>query len=154
MIESEEKLQEFLAALKSYFPANISFDLKYHRTENEYRIHIHTESKESIDLLCGEAEFIQSLQYILWLVYRKYNKDENPALLSVDANEIRKTYLLSLADKLAQQAIENNRPVTFLQPLNSFERRMVHLHLSDGKNVQTESVGEGRRKKIIISPRA
>ena len=87
----------------------------------------------------------------MWLVYRKHHKEQDPALISVDATEMRKTYLLSLADKLAQQSIEMNKPIS-VPPLNSFERRMIHEYLSHGKKVQTESVGDGRLKKIIISP--
>src|SRR3989344_7111024 len=151
MTEAEQKLQEFLLVLKGYFPDDVTFDLKYRRQENEYRVHISTKSTESMEMLCQQEDFLQSLQYILWLVYRKHHKEQDPALISVDATEMRKTYLLSLADKLAQQSIEMNKPIS-VPPLNSFERRMIHEYLSHGKKVQTESVGDGRLKKIIISP--
>lgn len=60
--------------------------------------------------------------------------------------------LLSLADKLKSKVIKTGLPVQ-MKPLNAAERRLVHQHLGDDKKVQTNSIGEGRLKKIEISLR-
>lgn len=60
--------------------------------------------------------------------------------------------LIAFVDKMKKQVMDSKEPV-LLKPLNPAERRLVHQHLDKDKNVQTQSVGEGRFKRIEISLR-
>jgi spoIIIJ-associated protein len=54
--------------------------------------------------------------------------------------------------RLAEKARESRKPVS-IGPLNSQERRVVHLILRDEKGIGTASRGRGELKKALISPR-
>jgi spoIIIJ-associated protein len=54
---------------------------------------------------------------------------------------------------MADQVRRTRRPVT-LEPMPPNERRIIHLTLSEDRNVSTESVGEGEDRQVTISPRA
>jgi len=58
--------------------------------------------------------------------------------------------LVDLAQDLAQRVKKQRKPYT-LDPLNSYERRIVHMALADDKEVITTSVGDGEFKRITIS---
>jgi predicted RNA-binding protein Jag len=60
--------------------------------------------------------------------------------------------LKKLARRLAQEAIDTGESVKLRQELNSFERRIVHMELSDFDGVNTESVGDGSFKHVVIHP--
>lgn len=62
--------------------------------------------------------------------------------------------LKQLARRLASKAVKTGETITMRKELNSFERRVVHLELSNFEGVETESSGDGTMKKIIIVPTA
>lgn len=65
----------------------------------------------------------------------------------VDIDKLR-----SLARKLAADALRTGEEVRFRRPLNSFERRAVHLELQDMDGVRSESEGDGPTKIVVIRP--
>ncbi len=60
--------------------------------------------------------------------------------------------LKTLAKRLAQEAIDTGETVAIRKELNSFERRMVHMTLSDFPGVKTKSDGDGAHKQVLIIP--
>jgi len=110
------------------------------------------ETKES-DLLIGQyGANLRSLQHILRAMARK--KNEEKVHFSIDANNYRKQRLVSLeelAQNLARQAIIKKRPIV-LRPMSAYERRVVHVTLSENNQIKTESIGEGEDRKVVIKP--
>ena len=54
--------------------------------------------------------------------------------------------------RLAREAIETGEPVRFRRELNSFERRVVHMAVSEVPGVRSESEGDGAMKNIVLIP--
>lgn len=76
--------------------------------------------------------------------------------LSVNINdyrEKRESAIHILTDNTVE-AVKSTGKAHTLPPMPANERRVVHMHLSDHPDVVTESVGEGRTRSVIISPRA
>ncbi len=63
----------------------------------------------------------------------------------------RQQYLADLAIDTAQKVSAENRLV-ILKPMNSYERRIIHLTLAQDKRVATESLGEAEERRVIIKP--
>lgn len=109
-------------------------------------------SQES-DLLIGQYGInLRALQHILRVIARK--KTEEKLKFSVDVNDYYKNKigtLENLARSLAQQAVNEKRLVV-LRPMTAYERRIVHLILSENDQVKTESIGEGEERKVVIKP--
>jgi len=53
---------------------------------------------------------------------------------------------------MASKAVKNNREM-ILEPMNPYERRIIHFALQNHSNVVTRSVGEDPNRKVIISPK-
>ncbi len=64
----------------------------------------------------------------------------------------RHSKLRSLAEKIAEKAKANGKPMSLGQ-MNANDRRVIHLALKNDSDVKTHSVGEGFIKKIVIYPR-
>lgn len=98
------------------------------------------------------GETLDALQH---LVTCKINKDEKVfERVVVDADfyrQKREQTLINLAKRLAKQAAASNSSVE-LEPMNAFERRIIHSALQDSKLASTRSDGEGKDRHIIITP--
>lgn len=109
-------------------------------------------SQES-DLLIGQhGANLRAFQHIIRAIARK--KTDEKLRFSIDVNNYRKEKegsLEELARALAKQAADEKRPIV-MRPMSAYERRLVHLALSEIAEVQTESIGEGEERKVVIKP--
>lgn len=112
-------------------------------------------STETPALLIGyHGKTIAALQTILGVIAYKKFGESMPIVVDVDGwRERRKEVLTKLALSAAQKAKETNTPQPIYR-LTPFERRIVHLILSDDKEVTTESEGEGRERYIVVKLRS
>ena len=97
------------------------------------------------------GETLDALQHLTSLVV---NRGDNEFLkVSLDAEnyrEKRNEALESLAHKLANKVVRTRRSTT-LEPMNSYERRIIHSALQDHESVTTYSVGQGINRKVVIA---
>jgi len=110
------------------------------------------ESPDSKFIIGKQGATLISLQHILKMLVQ--SKSDNYINFSVDVNGYRQqqdNYIREVAHDLASEAILNGRAVT-MEPMNGYERRLVHLELEKNNKVKTESIGEGENRKVIISP--
>ena len=109
---------------------------------------------EKAEVLIGRrGETLAAFQYIVrLLVGRRMVGRFN---LVVDVNGYkrqRERSLRRLARRMAEKAVRTGRTVR-LEPMPAYERRIVHLALRDHPDVTTESIGEGKRRRVTIIPR-
>jgi len=95
---------------------------------------------------------LQALQHLARLIVRKHIPEKIRFTLDINKYRQQKNQsIIEQARSAAQEAISQSRSV-FLQPMTTYERRIVHLELSTNSNVVTESIGEGESRKIVIKP--
>ena len=63
----------------------------------------------------------------------------------------RQDSLEGLAFRMAERVRQSGRPMP-LEPMSSYERRIIHMALRGDSTVYTESTGEGESRKIVIFP--
>ncbi len=116
-----------------------------------YRVNIET---EETGLLIGfHGRTLESFQMILGMIVAKKLGTWERVYVNVgDYREKREEALMYMAQRASERAITTGRPVE-LSHLSAAERRVIHLTLSGDERVSTESVGEGRERKLIISPK-
>ncbi|MFC0273063.1 RNA-binding cell elongation regulator Jag/EloR [Metabacillus herbersteinensis] len=109
---------------------------------------------EKIALLIGKrGQTLNSLQYLTQLVANRYAT--HYLQINVDAEnyrERRKTTLSQLAQRLAHQAIRTSGEVS-LEPMPSYERKIIHAELTKIRGIKTYSVGEEPNRHIVITPK-
>ena len=96
---------------------------------------------------------LQALQHLARVLVRK--KTDERANFMVDVNSYRQeknNSISQLAAAMAEQAMREKRAVV-LRPMSPYERRIVHLELSHHPQIETESIGEGENRKVVIKPK-
>ncbi len=103
------------------------------------------------EMLGKKGELLDSLQYLASLACNRIDRDY--FRISTDCNgfrERRKTQLEELARKIANNVKKNGRS-SALEPMNPYERRIVHAAVSEIEGVTSQSKGEEPYRKVIIS---
>ena len=107
---------------------------------------------EDMGLLIGKrGQTLDSLQYIISLVVNK--ESDSYIRIKVDTEnyrERRKATLENLAKNLAYKVKRTRRPVS-LEPMNPYERRVIHSVLQNDRYVETHSEGEEPYRKVVIT---
>ncbi len=109
---------------------------------------------EETGLLIGRhGETINSLQLILGvIIFNKTNKWYRIVLDVGDYRKSREESIKEMVQRIALEVETTGQSVT-LPSFTSYERRIVHMCLTDNKKVTSESVGEGRDRRVTIKPR-
>ncbi len=123
-----------------------------HTTEVKYVI-----TSEENPILIGKGgktlEAIQTL--VRTVVNGDIDESEEQYHVSVDCGgykQQRNKQIEIIATKVAKEVAET-KVEAHLDPMNSYERRVVHAKLSDWRDVYTESEGEGKDRHVVIKPR-
>ncbi len=105
------------------------------------------------DVLIGkDGEILEALQHLLRLAVAKKFKHNLKLLVDINGyRERRKKALTIMAKRLADKAKRTGRKLK-TDPLNPYERRIIHTLFKHNKGVTTKSEGEGHVKKVVISP--
>ena len=121
------------------------------RSTNPLTLNIHG-IHENLGLLIGRrGETLAALQLLVSLIVG--HRTKHRMRIVVDAEnyrERREENLRSLALRVAQQ-VRNYRRSIALEAMPPHERRIVHIALSDSKDISTESIGEGDARRVVIS---
>jgi spoIIIJ-associated protein len=116
-------------------------------------IHYHVESDENALLIGREGRTLIAIQFML----RNYLNTfvDGHLIVSLDIgsyHENRRKQLEILATKTAKEVAQTKIAVK-LDPMNAFDRRIIHTKLSEWRDVVTESEGEGEERALVIKPK-
>lgn len=147
----EEKVSDVLENILSLLSFEGSFDVE----EKEEGIFVSIDTEDAGRLIGNYGETLQSLQLLVNLIISKQigNPEESKRVI-IDVANWRKGKEEELAHKArmwAEQVLESKEPME-LDPMPSWQRRVVHLTIENTEGVKSESAGEGRDRHLIISP--
>jgi spoIIIJ-associated protein len=108
---------------------------------------------DDLGLLIGRrGETLRDLQYLLRLMVGRRIQGWANIVVDVEGyKQRRERNVRQLARRLAERVQETGRPA-HMEPMNAYERRLVHLELRQMGGVSTKSSGEGERRKVGIYP--
>ncbi len=99
-----------------------------------------------------KGETIDALQYLVNVAVYKERPFVKRIVLDAEGYRQRRVEALQgMAHRTARRAMREHRTVE-LPPMNSSERRVVHLFLQDNPGVTTESEGTGDNRRVKVSP--
>ncbi len=144
----EDKAKDFLKDLFAAMDLVVVSDVKYNEEENSMDIEL---SGDEMGILIGKrGQTLDSLQYLVSLVV---NKDtENYIRVKVDTENYRKRRketLESLAKNISYKVKRTKRPVS-LEPMNPYERRIIHSALQNDRYVTTYSEGDEPFRHVVV----
>ena len=122
------------------------------KTEEE-TITVRIKTEEPKILIGQNGQTLRDIHHLLRLILKK--QLQRDFYLDVDINDYKKKkseYLKETARSLADEVSLGGKE-KILDPMSSYERRVIHLELQDRADVITESIGEGEERKIVIKPK-
>lgn len=101
--------------------------------------------------MAREAQTLDSLQYLTNLAVNKHSDGYIKVKLDTeDYRQRRKDTLENLAKNIAYKVKRTKRPVS-LEPMNPFERRVIHSALQGDRYVETHSEGEEPFRHVVVT---
>lgn len=121
-------------------------------TQEEDRISLVIAADDAGLLIGKQGQTLDALQYLVTKILAKQTRKKVRIAIDVEAYRARHNEALaSLAKKYGEKAKRSGKSVT-LNPMNPYDRRIVHMALQGDKDLKTISRGEGLFKKVVISP--
>lgn len=121
--------------------------------EDGVRLYI---DKSTMGMLIGHrGETLDAMQYLTSLAVNRNRKQDGYTRISIDTEgyrEKREETLARLAKRIANQVKATGRPRT-LEPMNPYERRVLHATLQNNPYVATRSEGEEPNRRVVIFPK-
>ena len=146
----QENAVEFLSDVFKAMEMNVDIEIEYNDVENQMNIEL---SGDEMGMLIGKRGVtLDSLQYLVSLVINK--KTEDYVKVKIDTEnyrERRKETLENLARNLAHKVKRIHKSVV-LEPMNPYERRIIHSSLQNNKYVTTYSEGEEPYRRVVVTP--
>ena len=82
-----------------------------------------------------------------------YTKDYIVVIIDIGSYRANRIHQLEILATKTAKSVAKTKIAVKLDPMNSFERRVIHEKLSDWRDVYTESEGEGEERAIVIKPK-
>ncbi|MGV7930102.1 MAG: RNA-binding cell elongation regulator Jag/EloR [Spirochaetota bacterium] len=120
--------------------------------EGENKVYVEIESPKSGLIIGKKGKTLESLQFLVNLMVNNRTKSDKKIILDIESYRAkREKALRKLSKEIALKVIKTGKPWT-LEPMNPFERRLIHLTLQNDSRVTTKSEGLGIYRKVKISP--
>ena len=147
--EIEEAAKKFLVDV--FAAMDIKAEISAHFNEAENVLEVNMEGEDMGVLIGKRGQTLDSLQYLVSLVI---NKESNSYLkVKLDTEnyrERRKETLENLAKNISYKVKRTKRSVS-LEPMNPYERRIIHSALQGDKFVETHSEGEEPYRRVVVT---
>ncbi|MCL2425039.1 MAG: protein jag [Oscillospiraceae bacterium] len=145
--ERSELVHTFLTGLFEHMDIDVSMDL----TENDKSISVVLASKDPGALIGRRGETLDSIQSLTNYVINR--GASNRCRVNLDAENYRQRRnetLENLASRTAGKVVKYRRNMT-LDPMNAFERHVIHTFLQDNELVSTFSVGSEPNRRVVVA---
>ena len=144
--KTEEKLEEILKNIFDITNEDVSYTIE--KDGNQMNLVI---TGDNMAHLIGyKGKTIEAFQSLINSMLQR--EDEEYAKVFVEINDYKKKKeekLRKLANKMAANCVKFRRPIR-LEPMSAYERLIIHRELADRKDVETESIGEEPRRRVVI----
>ncbi|MEJ0021643.1 MAG: R3H domain-containing nucleic acid-binding protein [Candidatus Doudnabacteria bacterium] len=147
MQPSNETLKNIILELLK----RMDYDAQVFERQEEGRTVFNIKTRDAQLLIGKQGANMEALQYIVRIIFRKQTDDDlfTFALDVDDYKDKRVIYLKELARKAAHHVRQTRKPVS-LEPMPSYERRVIHNYLSLFSDISSESVGKEPNRKLVI----
>ena len=150
---SDEQAQKTMDKLKEILDDIFKItgeDVEYSIEKNDNQINLTITGDKMSHLIGYKGKTIEAFQSLLNSMLQR--EDEEYAKIFVEINDYKKKKeekLRRLANKMASNCVKFRRPIK-LEPMSAYERLIIHRELADRKDVETESIGEEPRRRVVI----
>ena len=144
--KTQERLEEILKNIFEITNEQVSYTI----TKDGNQLNLVIKGDDMSHLIGYKGKTIEAFQSLLNSMLQR--EDEYYAKVFVEINYYKKKKeekLRKLANKMAANCVKFRRPIK-LEPMSAYERLIIHRELADRKDVETESIGEEPRRRVVI----
>ena len=149
-----EKLEQAENNVKTFFEAIINKlgnNINYSIEKKSNGLEISLSGDDAGFLIGYRGETMYAFQSIISTIANKGIDEKIRVWLDIEGyKEKRERTLQDLANRIARN-VERTRKSVTLEPMQAYERKIIHSVLQDSKTVKTESIGEEPRRRVVIS---
>jgi spoIIIJ-associated protein len=147
--DGPDRVRQALEALVEATGAELSAEL----IEDAAAVEVRLSGPGATALLEDGEETVRALDHLLRKMLQIGGDDRRFLLSCAGQGDVREAALRERAQELARAVLSDGQ-ARETEPLNAYERRIVHLALSDVADVRTVGVGEGSERRVAIEPAA
>ena len=145
--EFETKLTEFVETMIKKMGYEVSVEVMF---REEHKLGIKLKSKDSSILIGRKGKNLDAMQLLANVYAGHLGREDVRVILDTENYRIRREEsLVRLAYNTADK-VRTSRSSILLEPMNPFERRLIHTTLNDIGDVETKSEGEGLYKQVRV----
>ncbi len=147
---TSDKLNQILTDIFNITGEN---DIKYEIVRKDSQVLLDINGDKVAHLIGYKGKTIESLQSLINSMLQK--EDEEYAKVFIEINGYKKQKeekLKKFANKMANNVIKFRKSIR-LEPMSAYERLIIHQELANRNDVDTESIGEEPRRRIVIKKR-
>lgn len=145
--KAKENVEKFL---KEFF-GKVQNDAEYSVEAVSTGLNVDINNQNLGFLIGYRGETLYAFQNILTAIASKGIENRVRVILNIEGyKEKRQKALEELAEKLEKTVIKTKKSVT-LEPMQAYERKIIHTKLQNSDKVETRSIGEEPRRKVVIS---
>ena len=143
---AKENIKKFMDEILVQLPENTVYNI----SESELGINVEIINSNLGFLIGYRGETLYAMQNILSAIAGKSIEKKVRVILDIEGyKEKREKTLEELAEKVAKTVIRTRKPIK-LEPMQAYERKIIHSKLQQNDKVETESIGEEPNRRIII----
>ena len=145
--KAEENVKIFLEELKVNLPENTTYNIK----KDKSAIFVEINSEKLGFLIGYRGETLYAMQNILSSIAGKGIENRVRVILDIEGYKAKREKTLEdLAEKVAKTVMKTRKPVK-LEPMQAYERKIIHSKLQSNSKIDTTSIGEEPYRRIVIS---
>lgn len=145
----EDQTKKFLQDVFKAMNMTVTIDAKY--KEADHTLEVELSGPEMGVLIGKRGQTLDSLQYLISLVVNKGTAEYIRVKVDTENyRQRRKETLENLAKNISYKVKRTKRPVS-LEPMNPYERRIIHSALQNDKFVTTHSEGEEPFRRVVVT---
>lgn len=150
VVMKSSRSDDGVSFLKNVF-SKMNVEVEIEKIEDDESILLKITGADSGIIIGRRGETLDALQYLTSLVVNKQSDEYKRVTVDIENyRQKREETLVKLADRLAERVVRYRKNVT-LEPMNPYERRIIHSTLQNNKLVETHSVGEEPNRKVVIT---
>ena len=150
-MENLEKAENNMNQFLSQFLKQIGQEITFSYKKDELGLEVTIQGKEAGILIGYRGETLYAFQAVISAIANKNCDQKIRVLLDIENyKQKREKTLQDLALKIAKTVEKTKKRVT-LEPMQAYERKIIHSTLQNSTKVKTESIGEEPRRRVVIS---
>ena len=150
-IEEQKKAKNNVEKFLKEFLDKVQKNAEYSVETSKEELKVNINNKDLGFLIGYRGETLYAFQSILSAVASKGIENRVRVILDIEGYKAKREKALEdLAEKLEKTVIKTKKSVT-LEPMQAYERKIIHTKLQNSSMVETRSIGEEPRRRVVIS---